>query len=474
MLKFKKLFICLVLSILLISPSVLATNENEPLDFASPDNSVATQPVEDIKDVKPESIKQDLYIYDTTSYSLDDIVDGNIFSSAMKFTTNPRNNGGIVSGNMYLISDEVVIESDVIYSNNKDSNGKYVIDSVNSTSTINGNMFVCSDSFTLEAGSKINGDLYLASSLVNIEQGAIINGNVFIIANDINLNGQIAGSAYITSSNFNMYNLGYITRDLYINSQNVNLEGVITRDAFITAYGKLSTKSTFKVSRNLSVNYADDFTFSGEVQGDAVINAKVLSFKTDDNGKCLIRGNLKYGTEKETKIPDGIVSGKVSTSKYKMISKNKETLTSLGIKFLTFLVYVFAVVFLAKRFAPKAIEKLPELNTLNILKSLGLGFASFFAIFTIFICLILLLVGTSLAFFAVIAYLFVVGLAMPLFLNAIAGKLKFQLNEYVKLLLVVVITFVISLIPTVGSAVIFVGFVISIGHILLALFRKKD
>ena len=161
MFKFKKFFLCLVLAILLLSSAVFAT-----------DNTVLpTAPVADEEKTteKFQTINEDKYVYGSESFSLSDVVNGNVFASTTtKFVTNPRIGGGIISGNLFALSNDVVIESDVVYSNEKDKKGNYMISSTNSKSIIYGNVYVLANSFTLQAESEIHGDLYVLASNVNI------------------------------------------------------------------------------------------------------------------------------------------------------------------------------------------------------------------------------------------------------------------------------------------------------------------
>ena len=338
MIKFKKLFTCFMLTLILLSSSVLATDvmpisEEQPVSI---ENTPATN--------TPESIYEDLYIYNTDSYTLSDIIYGNVYASTTKFATNPRNQGGTISGNLFVLSSEVIIGSDVSLSDAKDKEGNYIISSVNSKTIIEGNVYVCADSFTMEAGSEIHGDLYVASTKnINIHQDAVIKGNIYATGSQISLNGQVSGSAYITGDKFDMNYFSYISRDLYLNTGSANLAGVIYRNAFVTVTDKLVTTSYFRVNQNLSVDYANNFTFSGEVKGNAYINAKNLSFDNTDNQKCVINGNLKYATQNETKVPDGIVTGDVSKADFKKISSNKFSVVDAMFNFFVILVYILVV-----------------------------------------------------------------------------------------------------------------------------------
>lgn len=468
MFKFKKLFVCLALSTILLSSYVFAAIEtNEPV-VTSIDDSMATSS-------SVSTINEDKYITNTATYTFSDIINGNIFASAQKFVINPRNNGGVVNGNLFLISSEVAIESDVTYSDSKDKNGNFIINSVNSNSVINGNVYVLSDSFTLESGSVIYGDLYvLSSSKISIEPNAIVNGNVFIIASEVNLNGQIKGSAYIKAENFLMNYYAYIERDLFLNSSSATLDGIIYRNAFLTVAEDLETKTDFKVSQNLSITYANNLTFSGTVVGNASINAKQMSFKNDENITCSIRGNLNYATQSNFDVPTGVVAGTVSTEKFVENSSKEFSFSSLVLGLIILLVYVFAIVWIAKKFAANALKKLPELNLANVLKSLGIGFVSMFAIFIIFIALCLSGIGTSLAFCFALAYMFVVSLSVPFILLTIANAIKLNINEYLKLLIVAVILYLLKLIPIVSSLVSFIIVLVGIGQIILAIFKRNN
>ncbi len=468
--RLKKFFICIFLSLLIVSSCVFATNTNLNTDQTVPANDSSTTATTAV------DVNEDLYVYNTEYCSIGDNVIGNVFASVTKLVINPRNNGGSIAGDLFAIANELNIESDVTYSNNKDKNGNYIIDKINHKSIIEGNVYAFSDYFTLEAGSEIHGDLYVYATTVNIEQDALIDGNMYIYADTINFNGQLTGSAYISSINFNMNYFGYITRDLYVNSQNVTLAGVVYRNVFVTADDKLVTLPDFITYKNLTVNSANEFTFSGEVQGDAKINVATLNIKNIDNDtavKCSIKGNLEYAVKENVTIPDGIVLGKTTTSTYVDRSADKFDFGSALIDLLTFLVYVSVIILLAKFIAPKCIEQLPKLSFSNILASFGIGFASLFAIFILFILLLLSGIATTLAFVVLLAYLFIFALGLPLLILNIANTLKLKMNLVLKVLIVASLLYLISLIPVLGPFVMFITLFVGLGRIILKLFFQK-
>ena len=464
MLKFKRIFAILLLLVLLIGSSVLATDVS---DSDEPLVTTTKQPT------TAQTVQKDCYIYETDSYTLDNIIDGNVFGSTSKFTTNPRNGGGKIFGDLFLIASETIIDSDVTYSNNKDTNGNYIISTINSKSIINGNVYVLAENFTLSAGSEIHGDLYVAAKeSIKIEQDSIIDGNVYITAPSVSINGQVTGSAYITAQDINMNYFTYITKDLYLNAENANISGIIYRDAFITA-NSLNTIKGFRVNGDLSVDYAKNFNFSGEIYGDARINVENLTFKKDEDTKCEIRGNLNYATKNDCTVPEGIVKGTATTEKYVDRASNKFKFSEFVLSWVTLVIYVLVIVLLARAFAKGAITKLPTFNTKNALISLGIGFVSFIVITLLFVLLAVLVAGIYVAFALLIAYLFVLAIAVPLFIYQIADCLKVKWNITLKVLFVTTIYYLVSFIPVLGPIVAFVVFTAGIGQLLYALFSNR-
>lgn len=475
----KKIITCLTVFLLLVSSVVFATDVDlvTTTEVEEPTILISTR-TDDAPIVTANTIDEDLYVHNTNSYSLNDIVNGNVFASTTKFVVNPRNNGGVINGDLFVIAGEdISIQSDVVYSNQKDSNGNYKVESINSKSLIYGNVYALTDSFTLETGAEIFGNLYVAANNVTLEQNSVVHGNMYVVCQKLNVSGQIQNSAYIGANNAEMSYFGYIGQDLFLNAENATLDGVTNRSAFISVGSSLTTQADFKVKENLTVNYADNFTMSGKVNGNAKFNVKNLNLRNDENNLCIIRGNLNYATKNDVKIPDGVVSGEVTKGNFKEINSNNTITNTVGTYMFSFamlLVFVFAIVFISKKFAPNAVAKLPEINVSNTFKAFGIGLLSMFAVVIAFVLLAITGVGITLAFFMLIVYMVILGLAIPLILDKISELLKWNLNSYVKLLIVTAVYYLISLVPVVGGLVTFIIFTSGIGNILRAFFKKKD
>ena len=473
MLKLKRVFLLVILALVLISSSVLATNTALTSENDSNNQATDAGPIVYSKSSSPiETVNKDCFLSNQSTYSLDNIVNGNIFGTVSKFTTNPRNGGGILAGSLYLISSDVVIGSDITYSNEQDSNNNYKVESINSKSSIDGSVYVITDSFTLEAGSEILGDLYIVADKVNIEQNSEIGGNVFITSKSVTINGEISGSAYINCENFNMQYYSYITRDLYLNSETANISGIVYRNALIHSE-VLNTLSGFRTHGNFTVNYAKKCEFTGEVFGDVDINAEKLVFKNDTNEKSEIRGNLKYATKEHCDIPEGIVKGKVSEEKFKDKSHTSYKFKDYLLGFIALFTYVVVTFIIFKKFAPGTIKSLPELNLRNFFIGLCLGFLSFFVVVALFVMLLLLRIGIYLAFALCFGYILVLFLALPFFVYQIANALNIKWNLLLRLLVVSMALYIIKFIPVLGSLVTFLIVVSGIGQILMNIFKKN-
>lgn len=418
----------------------------------------------------------DLLVSKTESYTLDNILYGNAFISTNNFTIDSRNNGGVISGDIFASTVNTTIKSDLVYSNEKDKLGNYLIENTKSFSRINGNVYIlATDTFTLESKSEIHGDLYVFANVINIQPDAVVNGNIFVAGNSkLNLHGRVSGSVYAMTDHFVMDYTGYIERDLSLTTKDAIIAGTINRNAKInSASGTVRTTYDFIVSKNLSVE-ANNLEFSGEVKGDAKISAKTLRFKTDDK-TCMIHGNLDYATKSDITIPDGIILGEASSKTY--VDRNSFSYIALNklIAYVSLLIYVFAVALLFNHIAPDFIKKLSTFTSMTIVTSLGIGFALILLLLPAFILLLFTKLTISFAFVIFASLLFVSSIAVPLFILAIANIWKNEkFNLYIKIFVITTLVFIVSLLPSIGLPLVLLFTLTAIGRIIVTLFSKKE
>ena len=323
--KFNFIIILFIVTLLLFNTLCFAADSNEIMLISEPSQESAT--------VDSNILYSDLYISQNGEYTINNIIDGNVFIKADAVNIDPNNNGGIIKGNLSVIADNVHIKSDFKYSETKkDELGNFKLESVNNFSVIYGNTFVIADTFVLDPNCEINGDLYICAKEIHLSQNAIIRGNVFAFGGTLNLNSQINdGDLYANVNNFNMGYYGFINRDLHLSAKNANLEGYIYRNSFIDVKN-ITTTSSFINSKDFNIENALNVTFSGKVSGNANINSKNINLKSKDGNSqklsCTISGDLNYSSSNEIQFEDNIVLGKINYSKY---TSSNNLLLNVGI-----------------------------------------------------------------------------------------------------------------------------------------------
>lgn len=406
-------------------------------------------------------IVSDLSVSQDGEYSIKNTIDGNVFASVETLNINSDNNGGIITGNLYVIADTVNIKSNFKYSKTeKDELGNFKLESVNNSSTIYGSVFVIANKFVLEPKCEINGDLYICANEIELSQNAIIRGNVFAVGNTLDFNSEINnGDLYANVKNFNMKYYGFIYRDLHVSSENVTLEGYVYRNSFINTKN-ITTTSTFINNQDFNIENALNTTISGEIKGNANINSKNIIFKSKDdtqkNITCLITGDLNYSSKNEIQIEDKIVSGNINYTEYKSSNSILSRIGNYLIGLLTSLIYVAIIYFILNRFAPKFIEKISNINSSSILKYLGIGILLFVILPVLSILLLISNVGSLLGLLLAIIYALLLIIAKPIIIIAfskIINKRITSLNIYIGIGITTIALSLINLIPYVGFIV---------------------
>lgn len=397
----------------------------------------------------------DIYIGDNEATEITNMILGNAFVSTKDFVLSPYEEGGIITGDLFIIADNVSLKSDVTYT----TDGK--VETVNISSKIFGNAFVIADKFVLEPGSSIEGDLYVIAKEVEIGQSSVIYGNAFIASDKVNLSGQIAGNTYITSKEFTMNYNGLILQDLYLASEDASLSGIIRRSAFINS-NNIITNSDCIVYSNLNAE-ASSIELAGEVKENAKLVGKNILF----HPTASILGNLDYCTRNKLEISSEIVSGETNFSK--LSNFNFEKILSKLISFASLIIYCMLFYFIIKKFFNNFMDKLSNFKAIDILKFLGFGLLIFVLVPLIIGLLFLIKVGYLLAFIVLAIYTLLLSLSIPTF---IAGFSEFVYSKFDKLpswLYVIILSGILyglSYIPYAGFIIILLGMIIGIGMIV--------
>lgn len=438
-----KVFILIFMIIFMLTSSVLATNTS----------------------TQSREINSDIYKFTEETFSLNSNVYGNVFAASNYFEMLDNSS---ISGNLYVMADKACLKSNVTYSSGISKDGANAIETINSHSNINGNSFIICDEFILEPGAEISGDLYIVAKRIDIQKSSTISGNLFAISNELILNGRVKQNVYAKSNNFNMNYYGSISQDLHLMSESTNLNAVIHRNAYLTS-NSITTNEDFLLYGNLEAN-SNKFNFSGEIDGNVIINSKELHFINNLEGQninCIINGNLNYSCNNEIEINDKIIFGEITFSPYIEKADTKPTFSfkSFITGLITFVVYVFVIVLIFKFINKNYQNAHHEITVKNILTSFGIGIISFIAVVVCVFVLMLIPFGITLGLTILFAYLFLLFIAIPAFVFDIALFLKDKFNLYLSFALIPLTLYLISSIPVLGKLVMLVVLALGVGRI---------
>lgn len=454
-----KLFFCFLILFFIFTSCVFATDTN--MVYTSSETLL------DNVDSASELVTTSIYSANKENTTVSGEVHDNVFKSCNEFIMEDT---ASVTGNLFIVANKVTLKSSVDYSDAVAKDGSPSINKINSAAVVHGNVFLVCNELILESGSEIDGDLYVVSSNVDIQKSANVHGNIFMACKDVTLNGRVGNSVYGTTKNFTMPYYGSIANDLVLSSDLATLSAVIKRNANLDC-SKLTTTSDFLVYGNLTAD-CKQFDFSGEVDGNASINSKDLTI--NNSGKCLVKGDLSYSSSKELSINSGIVNGKATYSEY---VESENTRPSFSFKafilsLLTFVAYIFVIAWIFTLINKNYLSKKCEIKVGNVFASFGIGLLAFLVVILASILLFIIGIGSTLSFALIFAYIFLLFLAMPLFVLDIANLFAEKINLYLGILLVSLVLFLIGQIPYLGGIVMFFFFTTGAGRIVLKLIRK--
>ena len=470
-----KLSFCIFTILCIISSICFATNANSD---AVPISMEGGTPVDTSS--PSDIINNDLYVSDKEANISNPIV-GNVYASVDNLNIAPTSGSAsasnIISGNLFATAGTVSIKSDVSYADEIDKDGSQKISNINKFPIISGNVFITANKFIVEPGVEIKGDLFICANEIILSKNAVVHGNVYAVCNKINLNCQISGDLYTSCKDFNMNYYGIVHRDLHINSGNANIGGYAYRNLFINS-DSIVTTSNFICAKDLNVESANKFTFSGKVQGNATVKSKQIEFKNEEDGKsidCKIVGDFNYTSKNEIEVSKDIVAGNSSFTKY--TSNPLKGVDSFLISLLTTLIYVSVAYWIIKKFMPNFFNKLSNVSTKNMLINLAIGLG--ILILVPLACILLLITGVGSALGVVLALLYVVVLliATPIFAllitEYIKNMTKTAINSFALLIIVTVILQLLFKIPFVGSILSFLATLTAIGNTCVLALKEK-
>ncbi|WP_210409047.1 hypothetical protein [Methanococcoides sp. AM1] len=168
----------------------------------------------------------------------------------------------------------------------------------------------------------VEDDVYLAGDTL-IVSGTVL-GDVVATGGTVQIDGNITGDLIVAAGDVTI--TGSIGDDIRVACGNLELSGHVGDDLLVTA-GSVSTTETTTVGGDTTIRSGDadiagnfgglldvsagELMFSGNVEGDAILDATDLTIEPDSS----IKGNLEYSSSKEISIPAGTVGEEIKSER---------------------------------------------------------------------------------------------------------------------------------------------------------------
>ena len=334
----------------------------------------------------------------------------------------------------------------------------------------------------------IEKDLFQSGNKVRIRKD--IDGTSFIAGNDVSVNARINGIGFIAGQEVKInsdeeyiFTAGReikvnssIEKDAFIAGETIKIKNSnLKRDAYLAAN---SIYIDGNISRNLYA-VGTKVTLSGNYDGNVTLNAEEVEIK--DNTK--IRGTLKYN--ENAKIIGTTKDMRTKTYKSPELEKSndiKVLISNLIISYIHIALLAIVLVFMFEKLFKKSLNETKDLSANNILSLCGKGLVVLIGIPIVSIMLICTGVFISIGVVSIIVYGLLLYSAKIFTAYALATKLdkqyfKKNMNNYMLMIVGLLIIYVLGIIPFIGSLISFISTIIGLGiisNMILKQIPKKN
>lgn len=298
----------------------------------------------------------------------------------------------------------------------------------------------------------IDGIGFIAGNTVNID-GSLEYG--FAAGNEVNITGHIAKNLYLAGNTINFANNSSVGRDIKIVGQEINLAGKLERHVNV-----VGTKITMKSGTT--------------VYGD--VNLDANNIVIEDN--VTIHGTLSYNENANATISDNTMITDIE--KLATVEESNSIDANAVLSSIVNLVIVFLVISIL---LPQTIEK-----TSNLYKkpSFGLYVRNIGAGILILICIpliamLLLLSNIGIALGLILAALYIMALYLAyIYSGFLVGEillikvLKLKVNKYLSGIIGIIILKLLTLIPILGTIIIFLAITLGLTTLWLIIRQDKE
>jgi cytoskeletal protein CcmA (bactofilin family) len=327
--------------------------------------------------------------------------------------------------------------------------------------------------------------------------------DLYTVADRLNIAGTLDGDVFALAESGEV--TGTVTQDLNVFTQRITIAGDVGDD--IRAFGQDLTICgnvgdnvlAFAANANLCEGavvegdylvYAGVATIDGDVKGDAWVGGGVVKLNGTVGGNAQlstdggitfgegarIEGDLHYTAPAEIDIPTGVVQGAVTFDQKVSKEEIKSDLFAMSgifkavfhiFKFIAAIIAGSIIVALTKKHAIKTAETIRR----KPLKSLGIGFIAFICIPVVIVITLVLVLTIPLSFMLLLAYLIAIYIAkfyVAIWLgNLMLGRGGKTVGSPIgPMLLGLLVIYIVTAIPIVGTLVGIVIIFLGLGALL--------
>ena len=321
-----------------------------------------------------------------------------------------------------------------------------------------------------------SGDLYLFDN--NVVMDKFVDGNVFIFGNNVEITGQVNGNLFVFADNLTFSNTSIVRYSIFACADTIYYDGgTYEGDLYVAAKNLEMTYNSY-VARDAKI-VASNVVLKSAVGRDVDLLCSSLDLG-EGTDIPIIYGNLRYKSNNEITIPEGVFEENKSATYTKL--SNTLSITDTLINFGICIVTAISVYIILKKLNPTFVENIDSKNFSfsKLIKYLGIGLGTIITVIIFFVLLLGTGVGIKLAFILGLLFIVLCLISEPTLSIAIANSLKPALKieknymYYLVLSLISVILYGITFIPYVGEVLGFVISIISIGLLTSKIFPHKE
>lgn len=330
----------------------------------------------------------------------------------------------------------------------------------------------------------VENDFYAAGG--SVSHSGEVKGDMYVAAGSVTINGRVGQDLTVFGGTVGVNNV--VGDDLRVAGGEVIVAGEVKGDVFVLG-GQLRVLSSAKIGGNVYfyggealidgpvtgslMGYADHFNVNTTLGGIDVIGELALSDSTK------VKGDVRYDSDQElSRAPNAEVSGTISKADNATMATTEQS-GGIGFPFLMLVVWFFTtlcIFFFFRRYLDQlwyAVHTKPAQSGL-------IGLAALVAGPILSVILVVTVLGAWLGIMSIFLLILLVLIAL-LCLPVLVGR--FAMSYWKKgsqldiktVVLGMGIVAVLAYLPYVGSFLIFVSLTLSLGAILLALYRTgKD